>query len=240
LNFTSSRIVLARDLCHASTIPMATWIACIVETKGRADFWDVARRLGVRPDTNEVPPYALIDTDCGLDFMASIRLAEDFSRELSSMTIGFVVQTNTDVHVTRTFVNGVTVRRMEYNREGGGWGIVEGEPQMWESLYFFDDEESATFSQRWPDMLEDVISDADRDRFAEARRLGDPTLVMDLLHPSSTAGMWRVCELFGIEEGDHPAGVWKRPSMLSRLRLKVGGSSPDAARALDEMRTKLK
>ena len=214
---------------------MATWVACIVETKGRPDFWDTARRMGVRPSTDAVPAYALIDCDCGLDFLASIRLAGDLSRELSTMCIGFVAQTNTDVHVMRTFVNGTAIRRVEYNREGGGWGIVDGEPQPWERVYFFDEERSAG-GNNWPDMLDDEISDEDRARYEEAKRAGDPSAIIGLLHPYSLAPMWRVCEAFGIEEGDRPAGIWKKPSMWSRLRLRVSASTPEAASSLQEGR----
>jgi hypothetical protein len=207
---------------------MATWVACIVDTKSRPDFWDVARRMGVRPSTAEVPAYALIDCDCGLDFLASIRLAGELSRELSTMCIGFVAQTNTDVHVLRTFVDGAAIRRVEYNREGGGWGIIEGEPQPWEGAYFFGEERTAS-GNYWPDMLSDEISPEDRARYEEAKRIGDPSTIMELLHPSSLAPMWRVCEVFGIDEGERPAGIWKKPSMWSRLRLRVSASTHEAA-----------
>jgi hypothetical protein len=211
---------------------MATWIGCIVETKGRPDFWDAARRRGVRPSTDAVPAYVLIDCDCGLDFLASIRLAGELSAELSTMSIGFVAQTNTDVHVMRTFVNGAAIRRVEYNREGGGWGVLEGEPLPWEKAYFFDEDGA----NKWPDMLDDEISQEDRARYEEAKRVGDVSAIMDLLHPSSTAPMWRVCEVFGIEEGERPAGIWKKPSVWSRLRLKVSASTPDAASSSLESR----
>ena len=117
--------------------------------------------------------------------------------ELSTMSIGFVAQTNTDVHVMRTFVNGTAIRRVEYNREGGGWGILDGEPQPWERAYFFDEERSAG-GNNWPDMLDDEISDEDRARYEEAKRAGDPSAIIGLLHPYSLAPMWRVCEAFGI------------------------------------------
>jgi len=64
--------------------------------------------------------------------------------------------------------------------------------------------------------LFDDISDMDAARYEAAKRIGDATAVMDLLHPSSTAPMWRVCESFGVR-ADGPHGHWKKPTMWSRL-----------------------
>jgi hypothetical protein len=166
---------------------MATWVACIVETKGRADFWEVARKSGVRRSTDAVPAHALIDCDSGSDFLASVRLAEVLSRQLATMAIGFIVQTTADVHVIHVYDRGERLRRLEYNRDEGGWGAVEGVPQAWESAYF---------SECHPDDESDAGA---------------------LPHPSSTAPMWRVCESLAIETGAEPSGVWRKPSLWSRL-----------------------
>jgi hypothetical protein len=195
---------------------MATWVATIVETKGRADFWEVARKLGVRSPLDTVPAYVIIDCDSGFDFHASMRVAADLSRELSTMAVGFVVQTTSDVHMMHAFTDGSCVRRLEYSRDDGGWGVVEGEPQTWEKIYFFD-ERSTADAEAWPDMLDDELSAEDRARYEEAKRLGDPSAIMGLLHPSSTAPMWRVCASLGIDEAAPPAGIWKKPSLWSRL-----------------------
>ncbi len=182
---------------------MATWVACIVETKGRPDFWDVARKRGVRPSTDAIPAYALIDCDSGFDFLASTRLAEALSRDLSAVAIGFVVQTTSDVHLTHVYASGECVRRLEYNRDDGGWGLVQGAPQAWEPAYFFA-------------MPTDELSDEERARCAAAERAGDASSVVELLYPTSTAPMWAVCESLGIKEGQ-PDGAWKKPSLWSRL-----------------------
>lgn len=195
---------------------MGTWVACIVETKGRADFWDVVRKHGVRSSADAVPAYALIDCDSGFDFLASVRLAATLSSELSAMAVGFVVQTTSDVHMIHAYVSGQCVRRLEYNRDDGGWGLVEGPPQGWEKAYFFDDG-TADDGGKWPDLLDDEVSDADLARYQDAKRAGDATPVIAFLHPSSTAPMWRVCESFGIKDGSEPVGVWKKPSLWSRL-----------------------
>jgi hypothetical protein len=195
---------------------MATWVACIIETKRRPDFWDVVRKHGVRSSADDVPTYVLIDCDSAFDFLASVRLAAVLSSELAAMAIGFVVQTTSDVHIVHAYVNGQAIRRLEYNRDDGGWGLVEGAPQAWERAYFFDDGTTED-GGNWPDLLADELSDDDVARYEEAKRAGDPSPVMALLHPSSTAPMWRVCKSFGIKDGSEPAGVWKKPSFFSRL-----------------------
>ncbi len=55
---------------------MSTWVGAIVETAGRADFWDVARKHGVDSITLEIPKYVLVECSVGFDFHASVRLAE--------------------------------------------------------------------------------------------------------------------------------------------------------------------
>ena len=69
---------------------MSTWVGAIVETGGRADFWDAARKHGVVATADESAPYVLID--CGYDFQAASRLAEALSKDLGTTAIGFVVQ----------------------------------------------------------------------------------------------------------------------------------------------------
>lgn len=196
-------------------IDMSTWVGTIVATKGASDFWRVVAKHGVRQVARDVPAFALIDCEVGFDFTASVRLAQALSRDLSTMAIGFIVQTTSDVHELHTFVNGTRVRRLVYNRDDGGWVTVEGEPQTWERDYFFDEGSTAS-SDAWPDLLSDELSNDDIERYADAKRLGDASSVLSLLHPSSTAPMLRVCASLGIK-ADEPAGVWKKPSFWSRL-----------------------
>jgi hypothetical protein len=193
---------------------VGTWVACIVETKNRRDFWTVARELGVRPTSDAVPDYALIDCDCGFDFLASDRVATGLSRRLSTMAIGFLVQTTSDCHTIRTYVNGACVRRLDYSRDEGGWLVIEGVPQLWERAYFLGGD---TDDSGWPEMLDEDASESDLARCQEARRSGDPSPVLALLHPSSTAPMRRVCASFGIADNTRPSGTWKKQPFWSRL-----------------------
>jgi hypothetical protein len=87
---------------------------------------------------------------------------------------------------------------------GDGYGdVIVGAPQAWEPAYFFA-------------MPTDELSDEERARCAAAKRAGDASSVIELLYPTSTAPMWAVCESLGIKEGE-PDGVWKKPSLWSRL-----------------------
>ena len=111
---------------------MATWVAVIADTQGRADFWDVAQTLGVRA-VRPLRPYVLID--CGAHFARVRGFARDVSRELGVETIGFIAQTTADVHCIWVFSGGALVRELEYSRDEGGWQKVEGTPQVWEADY---------------------------------------------------------------------------------------------------------
>jgi hypothetical protein len=195
---------------------MATWVACIVETKSRDDFLTVARELGIRSTGDTVPPYALIDCHSGFDFNTPDRLAAELSRRLGATVVGFVVQTNSDCHTIHTYVNGNCVRCLDYDRDRGGWCVVDGAPQPWERVYFFGGGDTGD-EGIWPDMLDDEISDTDRARYDEARRAGDASPVLSLLHPSSTAPMWRVCASFGIARDQPPTGTWKKESFWTRI-----------------------
>ena len=194
---------------------MSTWVGTIVATTGTSAFWSVAAKHGVRQVVEGVPPFVLIECLVGFDFRVSIRLAEELSRGLSTTAIGFVVQTNSDVHEVQTFVNGTCVRRLGYSRDEGGWIDVDGEAQSWERAYFFD-EGSTADGDTWPDMLSDELSDDDMKRYEEAKRAGDASKVLTLLHPSSTAPMMRVCDFLGIK-ADEPTGRWRKRSIWCRL-----------------------
>jgi len=194
---------------------MSTWVGTIVATTGTSDFWKVAAKHGVQQAVEGVPPFVLIQCEVGFDFRASIRLAEELSRDLATMAIGFVVQTNSDVHEMHTFMNGKCVRRLGYSRDEGGWIDVDGEAQSWEGAYFFD-EGSTADGDSWPDMLSDELSDDDIRRYEEAKRIEDASQVLSLLNPSSTAPMLRVCDSLGIM-ADEPSGRWKKRSLWSRL-----------------------
>lgn len=198
---------------------MSTWVGAIIETQGRRDFWDLARKQGVEPLSTEVPARVLIDFEFSLTGgpeAAAVRTAQALSGELSSRCLAFAAQTCADVHELHAFERGACVRRLVYSRDEGGWLRAEGEVQPWERAYFFDEASTSADRETWPDMLRDEMSDEDVARYEAARRAGDASAVLDLLHPSSTRPLWRLCDSLGVPP-DAPMGRWKRPGLWARL-----------------------
>jgi hypothetical protein len=193
---------------------VTTWIAAIVETRDLPDFWATASRHGVVPLSQGVPKHVLIDCGAGFDFHAPVQLAEALSRDTGGMAIGFLVQTNADVHELHAYQAGALVRRLQYSRDYGGWQAPEGSTQAWERAYFFDDQR--TTDGQWPSLLDDEATDDDVARYEAAKRDGDASPILDLIRPSSTIPMRRVCAFFGLTP-EEPAARWKKPSFWSGL-----------------------
>jgi hypothetical protein len=61
---------------------MTTWVGALIETKGRADFWELAGKYSVQPLSPAVPLHALIVCVARFDVLVAMRLAEALSREL--------------------------------------------------------------------------------------------------------------------------------------------------------------
>lgn len=192
---------------------MGTWVAAIVDTRGRSDFWEVVRAHHVVPSVDTVPARALID--CEIDFEASTRLAKALSAELETFAVGLVMQTTADVHAVRAFECGTLVRRIDYSRDEGGWLDVTGTPQPWESALFFDGPADLAAGTRWPDTLDDDVDDADIARYEAARTLDDASTVMDLVHASGR-GIHRVASALGVDPRT-PVGRHRRPRWWQRV-----------------------
>jgi hypothetical protein len=126
-----------------------------------------------------------------------------------------VIQTGAEVYFTHVYQAGKPVRKLEYNRDYGRWVAVEGVPQPWEQAHFFgrDAKEDGV-----PDMVWEDVSEADRLVYQAAREAGVVGEAIHLLHPSSTAPMYRVCAAFNINEGE-ASGRWSlaKTSLFSRL-----------------------
>ncbi|WP_143141468.1 hypothetical protein [Nannocystis exedens] len=192
-------------------------MGALLETQGRSDFWDLARKQGVEPLATDVPAWVLIDFALRGGPEAAVQIAQALSGALSASGLAFAAQTNADVYELHAFERGVRARRLVYSRDEGGWLHVEGAVQPWERAFFFDEASTSPDSDTWPDMLLDEISAEDVTRFEAARRAGDPSAVLDLLHPSSTWPLWRLCEALGVAP-DAPRGRWRKPSLWARLR----------------------
>jgi hypothetical protein len=192
---------------------VGSWVATIVDTQNRADFWDVARAHGITPSTTTVPPRALID--CDIDFDASTRLAQTLSAQLQTFAVGLIMQTSSDVHGVRAFDRGTLVRRIDYSRDEGGWRDLVGAPQLWESPLFFDGPLELSGNARWPDVLDDDVTDDDIARYNAALALRDASTVMDLVHATGS-GIHRVATALGVTPTE-PHARWHRPGFFKRV-----------------------
>lgn len=199
---------------------MSTWIAAIVASGRRPDFWSVASAHGIRPLESSVPEYVLVDCNAGFQFDVSIELAAAVSRELGTNGIGFVAQTAVDVYEIEVFEAGRRVRRLAYSRDEGGWLEVLGVPQRWEPAFFFGDEGDAV--GELSDMMYDDVTDDDLALYERAKRHGDVTAAIHLLHPSSLRPLHRLCRHFEVDP-QRPSATWRGPSLWSRIVGAFGG-----------------
>ncbi len=191
---------------------MATWVGILAETRARSDFWEVVARFSITALDRALPDHVLIN--CGTEFERVMSLAKQLSEALQASTIGFVVQTNSDVHQIHAFRAGELIRQLDYSRDEGGWVKVAGAPQDWERAYFFGEGDDPTDLHGI--MFADELAKEDVGRYEAARRAGDASHVLDLLNPSSTEPMIRVCASLGADAQVSNAR-WSRPSFWSRL-----------------------
>lgn len=192
---------------------MSTWIGAIIETRGREDVWDLLRRQGIKVVSAGAPP-AFVLIECTVDFaaLAPPAFSRALSKDVGGMVLAFFAQTNSDVYELQCFRDGERVRLLEYSRDGGGWFKQDGEVQPWERSFFFDEGSTAAGAES-PDLLDPDVSEEDRARYEAARQRGDAMPVFDLLHPSSTRPLRRVCASFGVDPST-PAGRWRVPRSL--------------------------
>jgi hypothetical protein len=201
---------------------MGTWVGLLVETQGRADLWEIAARFDIVPAQTTLAAHVLVD---GADYRHVMAQAKDLSEALQSSVLGFVVQTTSDVHQLHAFREGEVVRQLDYDRDEGGWVTAVGKPQDWERAYFFGASGEPTHGNR--PLLDDDASSEDIGRYEAAQAAGDASPILDLMHPSSTEPMLRLCAFFkldpaapaarvrrGLDRWGHPA---QKRSLWSRL-----------------------
>ena len=110
---------------------MATFCGVICEVADEAAFYAKARALGVRR-LREATRTITIDTSS-----AFIDPSEKLARELSTLdgverAFAILGQSSADGYVVAENVRGEVVRRVLYDRDGGGWE-TSGTPRPWES-----------------------------------------------------------------------------------------------------------
>jgi hypothetical protein len=193
---------------------MATWCGVLASWETGADLAAIARRLDLEVLAEPGPGHLLVD--CGAHFGVPARLAAALSRELGGETLGFDAQTASDAYQLDAFERGTPVRHLLYTRDDGGWVEVTGTMQPWEPAFFFDGNAASGDGEGWPDLLSDELDDESIARFEAARKAGNPSAVLDLLEPHSTAPLLRLCALWGVD-AQRPWARWRKPSFLRRL-----------------------
>jgi hypothetical protein len=125
------------------TAAMGTWAGIVVETGGHSTFWQIARKLGIKPLVERVPKKV------GLAFEDAFALAEKVSLTLQSTVVALAVETSPDVVELRVFSSGTRVRRLAFSGEGPPpagderWVADEGATQEWEKAYLTEPGEPA-------------------------------------------------------------------------------------------------
>jgi hypothetical protein len=193
---------------------MATWVGAIVETRGRADFAEVAAKY--RITLAQAPgPWLLVEC-------ANLRLAvfaQALSRELGGAVIAFLLQTTASVEEVEHWHNGELMRKFAYSADEGGWLSQQGRQQAWESVYFFAEDETTADDAKWPLNLADELTPEDIARYEQARAARDASSVMDLLSGGSAHSLLRLCHHFGVDPQEPGARYTAPPNW--RLRIVV-------------------
>lgn len=145
-----------------------------------------------------------------------------FSKELSSAfkteVIDIAIQTTASVEEIIHWNGGELQRKLVFAGDSGGWVTQEGQPQEWESSYFFSEDEGTAEGEEWPRSLPDESSDGDIARYNAAKTTGDASPVLDLLREGSVE---RIFEHYGVEFGS-PVATYS-PSRSGRLSVWVAG-----------------
>lgn len=179
---------------------MTTWAGALVETRGQADLASIAARHRIAlVDFAATAPWLLVHADVNRASLNPPRFAEELSRELQTTVIGFFLQSTASVEQIEHWEDGRLLRKLEYSGDGGGWITQQGSPQLWESAYFFAEDEGTDEGENWPHNLGDELTDEDLARYERARDQKDATPIMDLLSGGSSWSIHRLCKHFSVD-----------------------------------------
>jgi hypothetical protein len=157
------------------------------------------------------------------------RFSQELSRALHCNVVGFSLQSTSSIEDVEHFEDGVLVRKLTYSGDEGGWMESIGPQQAWESAYFFAPDEGVGDAREWPSNLDDGISDADFERYREARRQKDASSILDLLSAGSRHSIMRLAGHFGVDlkQPDArftPPTNWKPRLILAGITLVIIGA----------------
>jgi hypothetical protein len=207
---------------------MATWIGAIIDGAPPAARRAAAERHRIVLEADD-QPRLLVHAEARLGALGPPPFARAISEELGCTVVAFAVQTAASVEEIEQWESGRLVRKLQYCADQGGWITREGEPQPWESTYFFADDEGTEDGKPWPSNLGDEISDEDIARYDRARAARDASSIMDLLSGGSTRAIERLCRFFGVDPrrpgGAHrPPTNWKPRIVVAAIVLALVGA----------------
>lgn len=194
---------------------MATWIGVIVEGASAEQLVPYANALGIEFEVPSDGPF-LIHVAPRFSLLHPPKFAEAMSKKLDCTVVAFFVQTAASVESIEHWERGDLKRELTYSADDGGWLVQKGEAQSWEAAYFFAEDEGTGDGQKWPLNLDDELSDSDLERYNTARNTRDASPVMDLLHAGSVWGVYRLCQLYGVNP-DKPHGTLHPPKSKAPL-----------------------
>ncbi|MBK6919948.1 MAG: hypothetical protein IPH07_21300 [Deltaproteobacteria bacterium] len=189
---------------------MSTWIGAIIDGAPPAELRAAAARHRIVLDVED-QPRLLVQAEVRLGALGLPPFAKAISEELGCTVLAFAVQTAASVEEIEQWESGRLVRKLQYAADQGGWITREGEPQPWESTYFFADEEGTEEGKSWPGNLGDEITDEDLARYDRARAARDASGIMDLLSGGSAGSIDRLCRDFGVDPR-RPGGIYRPPT----------------------------
>ncbi len=174
---------------------MSTWCGALVEV-GKHDLSTFAARHRLTIDA-PLGPWALMVGEVSVAHIEPPRFAAELSAEIEGTVIAFMLQTGASCETLEHWERGELKRRLVCL--DASFTTIEGTPQAWEATYFFDPAEGTADGKRWPLTLDDDIGEEDRLRYEEAKRVGEPSRVLDLIRGGSVWPMHRLVQHFGLD-----------------------------------------
>jgi len=187
---------------------MSTLQGALVRVEDSDRFREVAARSRIVV-VDASGPWVPIDVAPQLGKLGPPPFAQALSKELNTTVIAFFLQTTVSNERVEHWQSGRLLRELEYYMDGGGWIAQSGEPQEWEGVYFFAQDEGTGPNDEWPSNLGDEVSEDDIHRYeaARSRRIAGP--VMDLLRGGDIV---RLCNFYGVDLGRPGAHYTTRPN----------------------------
>jgi hypothetical protein len=190
---------------------MATFQGVVVRMAATPILWEKLHPLGVVA-TDSAPEGA----GCFIEVVGSSwdeanALAQRVSANVDVDALALSGQTNVDVYSVAEFSRGQLVRRILFNRDGGGWVDSEGSPRGWESELHF----AATLESLLDDLAEHDAPETDLVAAREAYEKRDLGRLPRLPAPSGSSMHVFLRSLGG--DLSRPHARYRKPGWIGRL-----------------------